>query len=60
MSTEAGFDLSELEGVNRDIIELVDRKYPTAAKALMNKQANSFRRKLRAAYQKETKKHKPA
>ena len=45
MSTEAGFDLSELEDVNREIIDLVDRKYPRAAKSLMNKQANSFRRK---------------
>ena len=57
MSTEAGFDLSELEDVNREIIDLVDRKYPKAAKSLMNKQANSFRRRLRAAYRKETKKH---
>jgi len=57
VSTEAGFDLSELEDVNREIIDLVDRKYPKAAKSLMNKQANSFRRKLRAAYRKETKKH---
>lgn len=50
---EDGFDLRELERVNQDIIDLIARKYPKSAKALMDKQGNAMRQKLRARYKSE-------
>lgn len=57
MSVEDGFDMCDLEKVNRQIVDLISRKFPKEAKALMNKQASAFREKLKAQYAAETKKH---
>lgn len=56
MAIEAGFDLSELDALNNQLLDLAQTQYPKEAKKFLRDEANVARNKLRANTKAATKK----
>ena len=56
MAIEAGFDLSELDALNNQLLNLAQTQYPKEAKKFLRDEANVARKKLRANTKAATKK----
>ena len=56
MAIEAGFDLSELDALNNQLLNLAQTQYPKEAKKFLRDEANVARQKLRANTKAATKK----
>jgi hypothetical protein len=56
MAVESGFDTSEIEEFNDEMVQLAQVEFPRETKAFLRREANALNRNARKGYRSETKK----